>query len=89
MSSTVAAGLIKPGGRRLVPPSSHPPYKSAIDVESGTFVSSYKEEKNEKRRQQSREKAATWIKRVAGVAALLAALEYGSKYFFGHFYLRL
>lgn len=89
MSRTVA-GLIKPEGRRLVPPSSSThPYKSAIDAESGTFVSSYREEKNEKRRQQSREWVATWIKRVVGVAVFLVALEYGSKYFFGHFHLRL
>ncbi|KAL3806645.1 hypothetical protein ACHAXA_001947 [Cyclostephanos tholiformis] len=84
MSNTFA-GLIKPEGRRS---ATSPQYKSAIDMESGTFVSSYREEKSEKRKQQAREKVMTWIKRIAGCVAFLVALEYGSKYLFGHFHLR-
>jgi nitrite reductase/ring-hydroxylating ferredoxin subunit len=85
--SNASAGLIKPEGRRSSVAS--PKYKSAIDVESGAFVSSYKVEKIARRRQQARERVATWVMRIAGGAAFLVALEYGSKYLFGNFHLRL
>ena len=84
MSNTYA-GLIKPEGRLHV---TSPKYKSAIDMESGTFVSSYKEEKNEKRRQQNRERVVKWIKWIVGIAVFLVVLEYGSLHFFGHFHFR-
>jgi hypothetical protein len=85
--SNAVAGLIKPEGRRGSIAS--PEYKSAIDVESGTFVSSYKEEKIAKRKRQARERVVTWIMRIAGGVAFLVVLEYGSKYLFGHFHVQL